>query len=96
LSHWANSIIALTAYLVLVDNFIICFPIIPTAIVAYYTNLITPSAIEKNKIRLKITKKVLNSLFSMSYGIKLIIIFIKIHFYPGSKVNSLDGFTDYH
>jgi hypothetical protein len=44
---WANSIIALTAYLVLVDNFIIYFPIIPTAIVAYYTNLTIPSAMEK-------------------------------------------------
>jgi hypothetical protein len=49
LSFWANSIIALTAYLVLVDNFITYFPIIPTAIVAYYTNLVINSAMEKIK-----------------------------------------------
>ena len=50
LTLWANSIIALTAYLVLVDSFIFNFPVIPTAIVAYYTNLSIAGAKEKIKL----------------------------------------------
>jgi hypothetical protein len=85
LPFWASSIIALTAYLVLVDNFIIYFPIIPTIIVAYYTNLILTSATEKRRIISKIQKKVPNPLFCTVYGTKSVVIFIKIHFYSGSK-----------
>ena len=63
LSFWANSIIALTAYLVLVDNFIIYFPVIPTALVAYYTNFTITSAKEKAKILPK-SKKIISLLIS--------------------------------
>ena len=67
LSFWANSIIALTAYLVLVDSFIIHFPIIPTTKVAYYTNSAIKSAKEKNKITRKSQKILSTSYLSVVY-----------------------------
>ena len=92
---WANSIIALTAYLVLVESFIIYFPIIPTTIVAYYTNLSIISAKKKGKIMLK-SENISKSLYISCLRRIPVGYLQKNQFYAGSILYSLDDYNSYH
>ena len=71
------------------------FPVIPTAIVAYYTNLSILSAMEKMKLSYN-SKKLANFFPANRLHHIIIEYFQKIQFYASLIANLLDGFASYH